>query len=444
MRDSISVVGLGKLGLCLATCFARKGFETIGVDVNSDVVDSINNRVSPIVEPGLQEWISKLGGTALRATLNHKEAIEQTDMTFVLVSTPSEPDGGFSNRYVEAALKSLAEALGRSEKPNHIFVVSSTVIPGSTDGAFIPLLEKHSGRELNDGFGVCYNPDFVALGKVLHDFSNPDFVLVGQSEASAGDWVESVYRRMCDNNPSIVRTSIINAELIKVSLNAYITMKIGFANTVSQICERTAGADVDIITSTLGLDKRISPYYFRGGLSYGGTPRDTAAFVRFAGQCERGAELIEASEQFNRRHNRHLADFVLDQVSSPEDRTVSILGVAFKLESPAIKLIDVLLENGLDVTVYDRFAMDNTREIFGERIQYADSPEDCVSKSSVCVIATPADEFRRIDESCLDDAAKVIDCWRILDPDRLGPGVEYMPMGRGEGTMECASVSVYS
>jgi len=288
------------------------------------------------------------------------------------------------------------------------------------------------------------------LGKVLHDFSNPDFVLVGQSEASAGDWVESVYRRMCDNNPSIVRTSIINAELIKVSLNAYITMKIGFANTVSQICERTAGADVDVITSTLGLDKRISPYYFRGGLSYGGTcfPRDTAAFVRFAGQCGCGAELIEASEQFNRRHNRHLADFVLDQVSSAENRKVSILGVAFKpdtpvvVESPAIKLIDVLLENGVDVTVYDRFAMDNTREIFGERIRYAGSPEDCVSKSSVCVIATLADEFRRIDESCLDDSAKVIDCWRILDPDRLGPGVEYMPMGRGEGTMECASVSV--
>ncbi len=450
MRDVISVVGLGKLGLCLATCFAERGFDTVGVDINRDLVDSINAGVSPIVEPGLGEIISRLGGKELRATTNHDQTIEQTDVTFILVSTPSEPDGGFSNKYVEAALKSLGEALGRSEKSNHIFVVSSTVIPGSTDKSFIPLLEEYSGRKLNEGFNVCYNPDFVALGKVLSDFWNPDFVLVGQSEPSAGDRIASVYRRMCKNDPAIVRTSIINAEIIKVSLNAYITMKIGFANTVAQMCERTPGADADVVTGTLGMDKRISPSYFRGGLSYGGTcfPRDTAAFVRFCEQCGCNGELIEASEEVNRRHNRHLCEFVLEQISSVKDKTVSILGLAFKpqtpvvVESPAIELIDELLKNGADVTVYDRFAMDNVREIYGERLRYANSPEECISKSSVCVITTPADEFKQIDENCITSPIKLIDCWRILDPSRLGENVEYVPMGRGQEVEGCVGASV--
>lgn len=451
MRDSISVVGLGKLGLCLATCFAERGFETIGVDINKEVVDSINSGVSPIVEPGLQKLISKLGGTRLRATGSHKEAIDRTDVTFVLVSTPSEPDGSFSNRYMESALKSLAGAFGESGKSNHVFVVSSTVIPGSTDVTFIPLLEEHSGRRLNDDFQVCYNPDFVALGRVIHDFSNPDFVLIGESDSSAGQRVASVYQRMCENTPAIVRTSIINAEIIKVSLNAYITMKIGFANTVSQMCEGTAGADVDVITSTLGLDKRISPFYFRGGLSYGGTcfPRDTAAFARFARQCGCNAELIEASAEVNQQHNRHLADFVLNQISSANDKTVSILGLAFKpetpviVESPAIRLIDELLKNGVDITVYDRFAMDSTREVFGERVRYADSAKDCISSSSVCVITTPADEFKQIDESYISGGpVKIIDCWRILAPARLGQKAEYVPMGEGQEAKGYAGVSV--
>jgi len=451
MKDGISVVGLGRLGLPLATCFAERGFDMIGVDIDSDLVSSINAGVSPIVEPGLEELISRLGGKKLRATTNHSEAIEQTDITFILVSTPSEPDGGFSNRYVEAALRSLGEALAQSEKPNHIFVVSSTVIPGSTGRSFIPLLEECSRRKLNSGFNVCYNPDFVALGKVLSDFWNPDFVLVGQSEAAAGERVASVYRRMCKNDAEILRTSIINAEIIKVSLNAYITMKIGFANTVAQICEKTPGTDADVVTATLGRDKRISPSYFRGGLSYGGTcfPRDTSAFVRYCELCGADGKLVEASEEVNRGHNRHLCEFVLDHVS-PEvaDRTVSILGLAFKpdtpviVESPAIQLIDELLKNDVGVTVYDRFAMENVRELFGVRISYAGTAEECIRKSSVCVVTTPDDEFSRIDTSCIDRPVRIIDCWRILDKDHLGDNVKYVPMGRGQDIEECVSTNV--
>lgn len=455
MEGKISVVGLGKLGLPLAACFAEKGFETIGIDINEGTVNSINKGVSPLVELGLSELISRLGGNMLKATLSHREAIEQTDITFVLVSTLSEEDGSFSNSYVASALKSLAEDLGRSRKKSHLFVISSTVMPRSTEEAFIPLIERYSGRKLNVGFQVCYNPDFVALGGVIHDFCNPDFVVIGQSSPSAGEQVEFIYRRLCDNNPPILKMSLINAEITKVCLNAYITMKISFANAVSQICQSCAGADVDIVTDALGGDRRISPLYLRGGLSYGGTcfPRDTAAFIALSKQCGCEAELIRAVQNTNEQHNQHLSELVLSHISPEVDRTVSVLGLAFKpgtpviVESPAIKLIDNLLQRDIDVVVYDPLAMENTRSVFGDRISYAGSVEDCISKSSVCVITTRENEFKQIDETYIvNGPAVIIDCWRILDPAVLGQNVNYIPMGRWRKTRnyarDYASISV--
>jgi UDPglucose 6-dehydrogenase len=238
MKERLSVVGLGKLGLCLAACFAEKGFETLGVDIEEQVVQKVNQGVAPWFEPGLDELLARHGGKMLRATVHHREAIEQTDITFVLVATPSNPDGTFSNRFVEAALRSLGDALRESKKDHHLFVISSTVMPGSTESDFIPLLEKHSGRRLNEGFSVCYDPDFVALGNVIKGFLCPDLVIIGESSPDAGARVEAIHRQICENEPVISRMSIINAELAKVCLNVYVTLKISFANSVANLCER--------------------------------------------------------------------------------------------------------------------------------------------------------------------------------------------------------------
>ena len=181
MSDKVSVVGLGKLGLGLSLSFASSGIKVLGVDVNEHVVQSIQRGKSPIVEPRYQELITEVGNR-FEATRSHVEAIEKTDVTFILVATPSIGDGRFSNRYVKSALKSLAEAFGKSTKPYHLFVISSTVVPGSTNKSFIPLLEHYSGKQLNKDFGVCYDPDFVALGSVVKDFLNPDLVVIGESD----------------------------------------------------------------------------------------------------------------------------------------------------------------------------------------------------------------------------------------------------------------------
>ena len=164
MQETLSFIGLGKLGLCMATCFAVKGYQVVGIDINENVVNSLNKGIAPIVEPRLQEFISKAGSN-LRATTNYEDAINKTDITFIMVATPSKTDGTFSNEYIETVLQSLSQLLKKSDKKYHLFVLSSTVMPGSIEESFIPLIEKYSGRKLNIGFGVCYSPDLVALGK---------------------------------------------------------------------------------------------------------------------------------------------------------------------------------------------------------------------------------------------------------------------------------------
>lgn len=447
----ISVVGLGKLGQCLAACFAARGFDTIGVDIDEQVVDSINQGVATVVEPGLQELIAG-AGRRLRATRNHEEAIGKTDVTFLLLPTPSDPDGNFSNRYLESALKSLAGCLRRSSKEYHIFVVKSTVMPGSTEERLIPIIEEFSGRKLNVGFGVCYSPELVALGRAIKDFLSPDFVVIGQSDDWAGDRAASIYRGLCENDSPIFRMSIINAEIAKLSLNCYLTLKISFANTLAHLCESIPGADVDVITQALGADRRIGPAYLRGGLSFGGAcfPRDTKAFIAVARKLGCNSDLIKAVEKVNQLRDRHLLEVVLNQVSSAGHGRVSVLGLAFKpntpviTDSPAIKLIEKLLERGIKVSVYDPLAMKNARAVFAGRVHYSASVKECISQAPVCVIATTWDGFRSIDSSHIDhNRTTIIDCWRILNPSKLGRQVKYVALGRADGLADSGSRNVF-
>ena len=226
----LSIIGLGKLGLPLATIMANKGYQVIGIDINQNTVDSVNEGLSPFFEPDLDKLIKEVGGKKLIASPKHKMAIDKTDITYILTATPSNKDGSFSNRYIRSALKDLSTFLRKSKKDYHLFVISSTVIPASINDSFIPLIEKYSNRKLNVGFGVAYCPDFVALGSVIKNFLNPEYIVLGQSNKIAGDIVEKIHHKITDNTPYIGRMSLISAEIAKVSLNAYITTKISFAN----------------------------------------------------------------------------------------------------------------------------------------------------------------------------------------------------------------------
>lgn len=437
IKNKISVVGLGKLGLPLVACFASRGFKVIGIDINKEVVDAVNKGKSPIVEPKLAEFILKFKKNII-TTQNHDEAIKKTDITYIIVATPSDMKGNFSNAYVESAVKSLAKSFGKNKKKYHLFVISSTVMPGSTEKRFIPLIEKYSGRKLNTDFGLCYVPDFVALGNVIDNFLNPDLVVIGQSDKFAGDQLIPIYKKLCKNKPYIARMSIISGEIAKIALNNYITLKMSFANFLANLCEKIPGADVDAITRAIGSDKRISPYYIKGGLSFGGTcfPRDTKAFQIFLRKYNYRPELIRAVEKINKFQDKHLSDIVFKNLSLIRDKKVSILGLSFKpntaviTESPAIKLIHSLLERNVKIAVYDPLAMNNTKNIFGNKIQYTKSIRDCFSRSSCWVITTPDKKFKKINDSFVAKSPTVIiDCWRILNPQKFSKKIKYIKWG---------------
>lgn len=434
----LSVIGLGKLGACSAACFAYKGFETIGVDINKDFVDAINNGKAPVYEPRLQELISVSRGK-LRATQDYEKAIRESDITFLIVPTPSREDGHFSDKYLKDALKQLSFAFKKSDKKYHIFVITSTVSPGTIKESLIPLIESASGKKLNKDFGVAYNPEFIALGSVITDFLNPDMVLIGESDKSVGDKLEEIYRVVCENKPCISHMSIISAEITKISLNSYITMKISFANTLANICETIPNADIDDITKALGADKRISPYYLKGGLSYGGPcfPRDNRAFAAFAQKYGIDAKLAKTTDDVNKFQVAHLTDLVLKHVSENNNNMISVLGLAYKQntsvieESPATKLIEELLKNDLEVMAYDPLAIDNARAHFGDNLPFASSVKDCFLHSSLCIITTQADEFKAIDESYIvHNPTTIIDCWGMLDVSRFSKKVKYIVLGK--------------
>jgi len=376
----------------------------------------------------------------LKATTDFYDAVKSCDISIILVPTPTDSNGAFSNKYVESALHSLGKALSSNKKLYHLIIISSTVFPRTIERDLIKVFEETSGRRLNEGFGLCYCPEMVALGNVIKGFLQPDMVIIGESSSKAGDIAEAIYKQLCENNPPIIRMSIINAEIAKLALNCYITTKISFANSLANMCERVPGADVDAITQAIGLDRRIGSLYLKGGLSYGGKcfPRDTKAYVAFARTTGISADLIEAVERVNSWQDAHLFQVVLREVSQAPHRSVSVLGVAFKrdtpviTESPSLKLIQNLLEEGVEVTVYDPLALPNAKEVFGQRISYSESAITCVKSSPVCVVATPWPEIQQMDETYIHwNPTIVIDCWRILDPEKLGDKVRYVPLGRG-------------
>jgi len=431
--ERISVVGLGKLGLGMAASFAARGFSTWGVDLDPRIVDAVNRHQSPIQETGLSEMLAH---STLRASTDPADAIAKADTTVIMLPTPSSGDGAFSNRFVEAAFESLGAALHVHGKPNHTFVLSSTVMPTSLEEDLIPCLERACRRKLNHGVNLCYCPDFVALGSVVRDYLNPDFVLIGESCPEAGARVESIYRRLVQNDAPIFRMSLVSAEIAKVSLNWYITLKISFANTLANLCERVPGADVDAITNAIGRDRRIAPYYLRGGLAYGGTcfPRDTRAFQAFARKCNYPPILTDATDAVNELQGTLLQQLVEQHL--PQDRRVSLLGMAFKPNtpvveaSPAVHLAQQLAQNQVRVSVYDPLAMDQARLVLGDSVTWCSSAAQCVQASSLTVLLTPWKEFLALDPAVWSrPGATVIDCWRALDPSRLG-NAHYVALGR--------------
>jgi UDPglucose 6-dehydrogenase len=419
--EAISVLGIGKLGAVVAGCHASRGFPVIGVDVNRHSVECCNRGVPPVQEPGIEDLYRSCQGL-LTATTDSASAVERSEATLICVPTPSDLDGGYSLRYVLEACKAVGDAL-REKKAYHLVVLKSTVLPGSCDREIIPTLEARSGKRCGSDFGFCYNPEFIALGSVIHNIFNPDLVLIGESNETAGDRLAQIFARLLSTKRQMARMNLVNAELAKLAVNSYVTMKITFANLLARLCEQLPGGDVDVVTGALGLDSRIGGKYLKGGLGYGGPcfPRDNEAMLCLADRLGVSFPLAMATDQANREIAGYVALVVASKV--PIGARVGILGLSYKPNTPVIEesqgvlIAKILLERGFEVVAYDPVAIETARKVFGKSIEYAASAQTCILEADAVLITTPWDEFKRLEYSGLNGSNDpiVIDCWGMLD-----------------------------
>ncbi|MEJ7623120.1 MAG: nucleotide sugar dehydrogenase [Pyrinomonadaceae bacterium] len=440
MGDTISVIGLGKLGASMAAAFASRGFNLIGVDVNQSSVDLVNHGKAPVQETGLGDMIAA-NAERIRATLSHSDAVENSDISFVIVPTPSDKAGSFSLQYATWAFREIGRAIGK-KKAYHNVVLTSTVLPGSTRQALIPILERESGKLAGRDFGVCYSPEFIALGSILRDFLNPDFTLIGQLDDRSGAQLEGVYSRVVTNDAPSARMSLENAELTKISINTFITTKITFANMLAEICEKLPGGDVDVVTQALGMDTRIGKKYLTGSLGYGGPcfPRDNVALSYMAGQLGLRGALAVTTDASNREIPTRIADRILE--SAPPGSTVAVLGLAYKPhshvteESQGLAIAQRLSRNGLRVVAFDPLSSEMSLADIRRDILVLDSVEECLSQAETVVITTPDpmfDSLRPEDFKNSWATVRVFDLWRRLAAVLNGqPHIAYTGIGLSE------------
>lgn len=433
MRPGLSVFGLGKLGAPMLAVFAHKGFDVIGTDLNPAFVDAINDGRAPVEEPGLAGMIAA-NRARIRATLDPAEAVAASDASFIIVPTPSGPDGFFRNDYLVSALEAIGRAI-RAKTGYHLVVVTSTVMPGATGGILRETLERASGRRVGPDLGLCYNPEFIALGTVVRDMLNPDMILIGQSDAKAGDMLEAIYRQSVESRPDYQRMNWVNAELCKIAVNTYVTTKISYANMIAGMCDRLPGADADVVTHALGADSRIGRKYIKGAIAYGGPcfPRDNKAFAALGRSLGVRTDLAEATDAINAHQTERLVAAVAALAAPGAE--VAILGLSYKPHTPVIEesqglaLARALGARGYRLRLSDPAALAGLPADATGATRRCASAAEAIAGADVAVIMTPWPEYRDLPLGAPGAPAAVIDPWRMLDPAAVPAGITLLRLG---------------
>lgn len=434
-----SVVGLGKLGASMAVAIASRGAFVVGVDIEDDAINDINAGRAPIHETGLDELL-RANRCRIRATQSHRDAVLDSDVTFVVVPTPTDPSSGaFTLSHLESAFEEIGDAL-RDKTDYHVVALTSTVLPGSIRQKLLPILEHRSRKVCGNDFGFCYTPTFVALGSVIRDFLYPDFSLIGQHDDRCGEVLRMAYSEILPTQPECRLIGIENAEIAKIALNAYVTMKITFANCLADICERIPCGDIDSVTAAIGLDRRIGSRYLNGALGYGGPcfPRDVRAMSYIASQLGTRMELAEVIDRVNRAWPGSLLRRLGIDVRQGE--VVAVLGIAYKPlsdvidDSQGLLVAKELISEGVEVIAHDPLVADITQvSDLGTGLRMMPLPE-CLRRASIVIVTTPDPLYRELrapDFHPQERRVTVVDCWRILSEQLCGQlGIDYVPLGR--------------
>lgn len=418
---TVAVIGLGKLGLPLAALQSQHR-KVLGIDSNTELVKELNRGISTLREHGVDPLIKAAVRSGNFTAHTSYDMLKDADLSLVIVPTPSLEDGSFTSKYVTQAVREVGKAVKGGFR-RHVVVICSTVMPGECDTTIRDALEEGADEPLGGRLQLIYSPEFIALGSVLHDMQNPDMTLIGFQRNWARDLYEQILPEGAKAKP-ILGMSWISAEIAKISLNAYVTQKISFANMVSELCDYYPGADAFHITDALGYDERVGRKYISPGGPFGGPcfPRDNRAFVRAGKQVKLNMLMPQAVDMQNGRQ----IDRMLRKIAEYGREAVGILGVTYKPGAPVIeeafgmRLIDeILASTDKKIRVHDHLIKENPYPN-EKRVSWFNEPMGCYANDAVTVLTIPDPELIKTVPHAFDTPSRsssvLIDPWAAVPP----------------------------
>lgn len=429
----ICIIGTGYVGLVTGACFADLGHQVYCLDVDEAKIAGLKKGVMPIYEPGLEELVARnVGAGRLAFTSDYGQALAQAEFAFVAVGTPSGVDGEADLRYVRAVVEAIADTV---DHPIHV-VSKSTVPVGTGDWVADIIRKRRGGNDLE--ISVVSNPEFLREGSAIHDFMNPDRIVLGSLNREAANQVAQLYLSL---RCPIMITDLRTAEMIKYASNAFLATRISFINEIASICEEL-GADVREVAAGMGYDKRIGRAFLDAGLGWGGScfPKDVKALAHMAVLHGTHPQLLQAVMDINRNQRRRVVMRLRRELGSLRDTVIGVLGLSFKpntddlREAPALEVIHLLQNEDAAIRAYDPAAMGEAARVL-RNVTLCESPYQVAEGADALVLATEWNEFKYLDFTRLRQAMRrpvLVDGRNLWDPDRLRAlGFTYLGVGRG-------------
>ncbi|WP_106480634.1 UDP-glucose dehydrogenase family protein [Butyricimonas faecalis] len=434
----IVIVGTGYVGLVSGTCFSEMGVDVTCVDVDRKKIDKLQQGIIPIYEPGLEELVCKnVNAGRLHFTTDLREILDEVEVVFSAVGTPPDEDGSADLKYV----LEVARSVGQNMKKYLVIVTKSTVPVGTALKVKNAIQEELDRRGVNIEFDVASNPEFLKEGAAVHDFMSPDRVVVGVANERAKEIMSRLYKPFMLSGDRMIFTDIPSAEMIKYAANSMLATRISFMNDMANLCE-LVGADINMVRKGIGTDSRIGKKFLYAGCGYGGScfPKDVKALIKTAEQNGYEMQVLKAVENVNEKQKSILFDkFMKHFAGEVKGKIVAMWGLSFKpetddmREAPALVLIDLLLNAGVCVKVYDPIAMDECKRRIGDKVIYCKDMYDATVDADTLMLVTEWKEFRMPSWNVLKKVMRgyvVVDGRNIYDRKELKEnGFNYYKIG---------------
>ena len=428
---NIGIIGAGHVGLVTGACFAEIGNSVICMDDDTRKIENLQKNVMPFYEPGMEAMVRQNAKSGkLSFTCNLEDGIAKSDIIFIAVGTPQKANGEADLTSVENVVRRIACALD-----SYKLIVEKSTVPIKTGDWISKIIKSNCKKGIE--FDIASNPEFLREGAAIHDFMQPDRIVIGVETAKAAKLLKKLYKPI---DAPLVVTDVKTAELIKHASNSFLSLKISYINAISNICERT-GANVLKVAEGMGYDKRIGKDFLNAGVGYGGYcfPKDISAFIRMAEEVGYDFELLKAVQRINEHQRQLVVKKAKDALWNLKGKTACILGLSFKpntddmRESPSIYIISELQKQGVLIKVYDPQAMESAKN-FLQNIEYCQNLYEAADGSDILIVLTEWDEFKNMDLNKIKHLLKqpiIIDGRNMFDPATMKKyGLTYSGIGR--------------